>query len=225
MRLAVVEVRDVGRRTGASPDLDRLAERVQVAVAERVPDVGVIEAAVPARLFGQGSELLGRGIAAGRVVEPGAETDRALLQPLAEECPHPVECAGVGRHVVPAECRDAERRVADQRGDVEARPAVVAAKEARYRVPVVGDRRIAVEAGIHLDHRVEVLAPRERREADPVDTDHLGRDPLADLGLVPRVVEDDEAAVTVQVDEARGDDPSRGVDRARGVRGFAQRPG
>ena len=84
----------------------------------------------------------------------------------------------------------------------------------------MGDRRIAVEAGIHLDHRVEVLAPREWREADPVDADDLGRDPLADLGLVPRVVEDDEAAMAVQVDEARGDDPSRGVDRAGGVRGF-----
>ena len=89
----------------------------------------------------------------------------------------------------------------------------------------MGDRRIAVEAGVHLDHRVEVLAPRERREADPVDADHLGRDPLADLRLVPRVVEDDEAAVAVQVDEARGDDPARGVDRAGGARRFAQRPG
>ena len=84
----------------------------------------------------------------------------------------------------------------------------------------MGDRRIAVEAGVHLDHRVEVLAPGERCEADPVDADDLGCDPLADLGLVPRVVEDDEAAVAVQVDEARGDDPARGVDRAGGVRGF-----
>ena len=84
----------------------------------------------------------------------------------------------------------------------------------------MGDWRIAVEAGVHLDHRVEVLAPRERREADPVHADHLGRDPLADLWLVPRVVEDDEATVAVQVDEARGDDPARGVDRAGGARGF-----
>ena len=85
MRLAVVEVRDVGRRPGSPPDLDRLPERVQVAVAERVPDVGVVERAVPARLLRQRGELLGRGVAAGRIVEPGAEPDRAFLQPFAEE--------------------------------------------------------------------------------------------------------------------------------------------
>jgi hypothetical protein len=174
----------------------------------------------------QGGELLGRGKAARRVVEPGAETDCALLQPLAEECPHPVECAGVGRHVVPAECRDAERRVADQRGDVQAGPAVVAAKEARHRVPVMGDRRIAVEAGVHLDHRVEVLAAQEGREADPVDADHLGRDPLADLRLVARVVEDDEPAVTVQVDEPGRDDlpVASIVRRRRGLAASREQP-
>ena len=49
VRLAVVEVGDVGRRAGPPADLDRLAERVEVAVAERVADVGVVEAAVPGR--------------------------------------------------------------------------------------------------------------------------------------------------------------------------------
>ena len=39
VRLAVVEVGDVGGRAGAPADLDRLAERVEVAVAERVADV------------------------------------------------------------------------------------------------------------------------------------------------------------------------------------------
>ena len=34
-------------------DLDRLPERVEVAVAERIADVGVVEAAVPAGLLGQ----------------------------------------------------------------------------------------------------------------------------------------------------------------------------
>ena len=47
--LAVVEVGDVGGRVGPPADLDRLAERVEVAVAERVADVGVVEAAVRGR--------------------------------------------------------------------------------------------------------------------------------------------------------------------------------
>ena len=42
----MVEVGDVGGRAGSPADLDRLAERVEVAVAERVADVGVVEAAV-----------------------------------------------------------------------------------------------------------------------------------------------------------------------------------
>ena len=46
VRRAVIEVGDVGGRAGAPADLDRLAERVEVAIAERIADVAVIEAAV-----------------------------------------------------------------------------------------------------------------------------------------------------------------------------------
>ena len=49
VRLAVIEVRDVGRRLGPPPDVDGLAERVEEPVAERVAHVGVVEAAVLAR--------------------------------------------------------------------------------------------------------------------------------------------------------------------------------
>ena len=62
MGLAVVEVGDVGRGAGATADLDRLAERVEVAVAERVADVGVVEAAVPAGLIGERGKLIGRRV-------------------------------------------------------------------------------------------------------------------------------------------------------------------
>ena len=72
--------------------------------------------------------------------------------------------------------------------------------------------RVAVEAGVELDEGLEVLAALERREAVAVDADDLGRHALADLGLVARLGEDHEAAVAVQVDEARGDDLAGGVD-------------
>ena len=50
-RRPMVEVGQVdGPAAGAPADLDRLAERVEEAVAERVADVGVIEAAEPGRL-------------------------------------------------------------------------------------------------------------------------------------------------------------------------------
>ena len=60
VRVAMVEVGDVGGRAGPPADLDRLAERVEVAVAERVADVGVVEAAVAAGFLGEGGQLLGR---------------------------------------------------------------------------------------------------------------------------------------------------------------------
>ncbi len=44
VRVAVIEVGDVRRGAGQAPDLDRLAERVQVAVTERIAHVRVVEA-------------------------------------------------------------------------------------------------------------------------------------------------------------------------------------
>ena len=57
----MVEVGDVGGRAGPPADVDRLAERVEVAVAERVADVRVVEAAVTPGLGGERRQLLGRG--------------------------------------------------------------------------------------------------------------------------------------------------------------------
>ena len=57
----------------------------------------------------------------------------------------------------------------------------------------------------------------ERRVGAAVDADDLGRDALADLGLVPGLGQDDQAGVGVHVDEARADDPPRRVERAVGL--------
>ena len=56
----MIEVGDVGGRLAAPPDLDRLAKRIEEAVAERVADVGVIDPAEPRGLVGELGEL-GRG--------------------------------------------------------------------------------------------------------------------------------------------------------------------
>ncbi len=74
------------------------------------------------------------------------------------------------------------------------------------------DRRIAIETGVHLDQRVEILPVRDRCEAQPVHADDLRGHALAHLGLVTRVGQDLEAAVAVQVDEPGRHDPSRGID-------------
>ena len=65
-------------------------------------------------------------------------------------------------------------------------PVVEPAEVARDRVPVVGDVRAPVEAAVEIDEVPEVLRVLERCVGVAVDADHLGRDPLADLGLVER---------------------------------------
>ena len=219
VRLAVVEVGDVGRRAGAPADLDRLAERVEIAVAERIADVRVVEATVAPGLGGQRGELLGRGERARRIVEPGAT---------ARTRPRPSRRAGVR-----ASCRGRARRRARRPSraprsgarelpmsvaDVEADRPVVARQVAPDRRPVVVDRGAAVEAGVELDERLEVLASRERGEAVAVDADELGRHALADLGLVAAVGQDHQAAVAVEVDEPGRDDLPGRVDRPADVR-------
>jgi hypothetical protein len=67
-----------------------------------------------------------------------------------------------------------------------------------------------------VDEPVEVLLGGERRVAVAVDPNHLGRDALADLGLVERLGEEHEPRVGVEVDEPRGDDHAGRVDRAPG---------
>ncbi len=218
MRVAVIEVGDVGGRRRPPADVDRLADRVEVAVAQRIADVGVVEAAVPAGLRGQRGQLGGRGVATGRVVEPGAQPERAVGHRFTEERAHPVEGSLVGRDVIPAERPDPKLRVADERGDVEADRPVEAVQEGRHRGPVVVEVRASVQAGIEVDEGLEVRSSREWRKAVPVDPDDLGGHALADLRFVPAVGQDDQAAVAVEIDEAgRHHLPGR-VDRPADVR-------
>ena len=108
MRLAVIEVRDVARGAGAPADLDGLLERVEVSVAERVADMGVVEAAELAGGARERRQLLGRGVAARRVVEARRQPDRALGHRVAQHAAHAVEGPLVRRDVVPAERVDAQ---------------------------------------------------------------------------------------------------------------------
>ena len=96
--------------------------------------------------------------------------------------------------------------------------AVIAREIAPDGGPVVVDLGAAIEPGVEVDERLEILAPREGREAVAIDADQFGRDALADLGLVPAVGQDHQTAVAVQVDEAGRDDLAGGVDRVRDTR-------
>ncbi len=219
MGLAVVEVGDVGRRSSAPPDLDGLLERIEEPVTERVADVGVVEATLLPGGSGQLGELLRRGVAAGGIVEARAQADGAVRDRVAEGGAHPIDGLGVCGDVVPAKGGDAELAVPDQRADVHADRAVVAGEVIGDGSPVVVDVWPAIQTRVEVHERLEVLATVERREPVAVDADDFGRDTLADLGLVPRLGEDDQTAVTVQVDEPGGNDAVRGVDGGAGVGG------
>ena len=215
---AVVEVRDVDGTAATAPaDLDRLAERVEEAIAQVVADVRVVDATEPRGLRQERGQLLGRGIGAGWVVEPAREPEGPLLHALAQERALAVHGPRVGLDLVPADGRDAQRRVADDVGHVDADLPVEAVEVVAHRAPVVGDVRPAVEAGVERQEVVEVMLVRERGVAVAVDPDDLGRDALADLRLVPGLGQHRQAGVAVEVDETRRHDEAGRVDPARGV--------
>ncbi len=122
-------------------------------------------------------------------------------------------CASVGLDLIPADGAHPQRAVADQERQVDRWSEGVEPVEVGLdRAPVVGDVGPAVEAGVHVGQRLEVVRVRDRRVAQPVDADHLGGDALAHLRLVERIGEDHQPRVRVQVDEPGRDDEPRGVD-------------
>ena len=189
----VVEVGDVGGRAAAPPDVDRLPERVEEAVAERVAHVRVVDA-VEAR--GLGSEIRAaprRRVRAGRVVEAGRDPVRALLHRLPEHRAHLGDIGVARLNVRPARRREPERGVPDEEGDVDADPGVEPLEVLLDRCPVELDLRVAVEAGVHLDQLAHVGRDADRGIGQPIDADDLGRHALGDLRLVQGVREQDRA--------------------------------
>ena len=216
-RRPLVEVRDVRGDAGPAPDLERLAEGVEEAIAQAVADVRVVDPAEPARLLGEPHELVGVRVAAGRVVEPGRHAPGPFLHRRPEERALVRKLGRPRGTIPPAHGADPERRVPDEVHDVDRHPVREEVEVLLDRRPPAGQGRAAVEARVDLDERLEILVGRERRIGAAVDPDDLGRDALPDLGLVPGLGQDDQAGVRVHVDEARADDPPRGVERAVGL--------
>jgi len=103
VRLAVVEVGDVHRPAAASADLDRLAERIEVPITERVAHVGVVEAAAARSLGRQCRELVRRRERARWIVEPAGDAERTCRHRVGEDRAHVGERGRVRRHVVPTQ--------------------------------------------------------------------------------------------------------------------------
>ena len=199
VRRAVVEVRDVDRALAPPPDLEGLARtgRGSGRRARSEHACGRSRRSARPRAVSAASSV-GGGERARRVVEPRREAERALLHRLAQQPAHPVERGFVGGHVVPAERVDAQRRVADEQAEVDAHAPVEPSEVGLDAAPVERDVGQPVEAGVEAGEVAQRVGRAERRVRVAVDADDLGRDALADLGLVARLGQDHQARVRVR---------------------------
>ena len=148
--------------------------------------------------FRQLDDLVGRRVLGRRIVQPGRQADRALLQRLLERAPHGGDFLAVGGTVEPRHRADAQRRMSDLADGVE-----------RGRV-AVQRRQISVEAGKKLlrlaaddvQRRRRIALNGERREADAAIAGDDGGDALADLAFHQRVAQQRAVVVGVGIDEA-----------------------
>ena len=124
-------------------------------------------------------------------------------------------CASVASTSSQPMARHAQGGVADEEREIDRWTQGVEAVEVGLDgAPVVGDVGSAVEAGVHVGQRLEVVGVRDRRVAEPVDADDLGGDALPHLRLVQRVGEDHQSGVAMQVDEPGAHDHPPRIDAA-----------
>ena len=170
---------------GLLPDADRLAHRVEQPLG-LVAHVRDVDAAVPGRHLGERDDLLDRREAAGHVEEARRQAERARLHRLGHERAHAVEL-------------------------VARRLAVLHAQHlAAYRALAREDRPVRADAG--GGNLLEVRADGPRRAA--VVAFGEGRDPLQQVVVGGRHVEDAAHRVGVRVDEAGRDDQPRRIHHA-----------
>ena len=134
---------NLGGKVGLASDGDQLIDGFDEAVsfAAHVRDV---DAAVLAGDFGQGDQLIGLGVGAGRVDERRGQAEGAVVHGFASEGLHLLELGGRRRAILAAEDVDARRGGAEERADVRSDTAmlqpveILAERRPLDRVPDVG---------------------------------------------------------------------------------------
>src|SRR3989441_1791749 len=190
-------------------DADRLADRVldHRALAAHVREV---EPAAPGHRARQEDQLLGRGVGARRIDEPGGIAVRACVHRLVEPPLHRLQIIRRDRAVLRADGRETERAVTHEVGDVDRR------SHGAERGEVLAEglpAKLEARADAARPAAHGVFAPgRDRRLRERAHADDFGRAALADLRLGGRAAEVEEIGMRVRVDEARRHDVTRGVD-------------
>ena len=195
-------------------DVDRLGDGLVHGMGF-VADVGGVAGAVGFQDATQGAQLVALAEAARRGEQAGRQAERAGLQPLRQHVLHVAQLRLARRAVFHAHRHQAKRVVADLHHGVhrDVGPAVHVAGEVGFLEGQPGGAARQI-----LAERVD-LAGQCRRDGEAAIADHLGRHPLADLGLGLRVERQGEVGMGMDVDEARGHHAAVGVDDAtRAVR-------
>ena len=116
--------------------------------------------------------------------------------------------------LLPAHSLDPDGGVGHEVDDVACGPLVEEVQELLYGAPTDVGRGLAVDCGQVPEELLKFFG-RRRGVGQAILAQGVGGDSLRELGLVPGVVQEGEVRVGVHVDEAGGDDTSRGVDGAR----------
>ncbi len=180
-----LEVRDVHRAPRLARDADHLVQRLQdaIAFAAHVHDQG------PAGLREHAAErdqLVGVGVAAGRIDEAGGQTARPFVEALAQQRLHRRDLVAGRLAIVGPDDPLAQRAVRDEVGDVRGRLRLAHAAEVfGGRGPVPLHAEVPEQAGELLPPRAARLRSHGRHR-DAVLAEHLEGDALADLHRAAR---------------------------------------
>ena len=168
-----------------------------------------VDAAALADRPADGDDLLGRRMQGGRIEGAGRHADGAGVERFGDELLHRRDLVRLGRAVERAHGAYAQRRVADQGGDVQRRRRALELGEVGGEARKAGPR-----GGIEeVERRGQRRLGHQGRDADAaVAGDHRGhalRDLEAHVGLRQQRL----VVVRVRVDEAGRHDASAGLDR------------
>ena len=159
-----------------------------------------VDAVVDLHDAGQLDQLVGRGVAARRVDEPGREPEGAGRHARRQQPLHGGQLADAGRALVETHRSDPQGAVTDEGGDVDGAAARLDGVE------VLGERapghRAAVEVALPHGHEVAQPAVVDRRRRHAAVAHHVSGDALVDRRLGAGVTEHGEVGVGVRVDKA-----------------------
>src|SRR5258708_29816077 len=203
-------MRELDPHAAAPADLEVLLDGGEELVA-LVPDVAGVEAVALPDDGRERADLVGRAIGAGRVDEPGGESDRAVGEGRREHRLHRGELAARWRPVLRAHDAHPEGAVADERAEIDRAPGAL------DRVGVLAERGPGPLEVVARELAIELLG-REAHDrsggAAAVPRDDAG-DALVHRALERGVLDDRLVGVRMDVDEPPRDDEAARVDRAR----------